>query len=226
MKIHNLLEEIVTNKVDELFSDPAAAATLGMCTCDQCRLDVICYALNRLSPRYIISGKGATHIETEFYDDFQNATDVASIVNDGIHKVKMLKRPTCSAENSDAQLSSPVYNFPSITGKVFDGETFEPLSKVNVYLFVENELTEMMNTNWTNPYELSDNAPGTFTFWPKPLEAAPGIERKFQFELRIEYGNDGPHSHFFSIGLLPEDAVKEVFELISVHKLNDIYIFD
>ena len=226
MKIHNLLEEIVTKHVDDLFSDPGVTSTIGMCTCDQCRLDVICYALNRLSPRYIVSGKGATHVETEFKDDFQNVTDIASIVNDGINKVKMLKRPNCSIESVAADIQGPICNFPSIAGKVFDGDTFEPLCDVDVFLYQEGVLVEMMNSNWTNPYRISANTPGTFSFWPKPYETASYDLCKVQFELRIHSGSDGPSSHFFSLDILPEKEPKEVFEFISVHKVDDIYIFD
>ncbi|MBN2510785.1 MAG: late competence development ComFB family protein [Spirochaetales bacterium] len=226
MKIHNLLEDIVSRKVDELFGDEQITQSLGICTCDQCRLDVICYALNRLSPRYIVSGRGASHIEAEFNDDYQNVTDIASVVNEGINKVRHLKRPACSADRRIEQPPGPVYNFPSITGKIFDGDTFEPLSHVLLHLYCDDVPVEMMNSNWTNPYEISPNTPGTFSFWPKPVAAQSQEEKKFSFEIRIDSGKDAPHSHFFTIHLRPDNQIKEVFELITAYKVDDIYIFD
>lgn len=49
----NMLEETVLNKIDLLWKGT------DYCKCEQCRLDVAAYALNRLPPRYVHSVEGA-----------------------------------------------------------------------------------------------------------------------------------------------------------------------
>lgn len=48
----NMMEETVLTKIDQLW--PAT----DFCKCDQCRIDIAAYALNRLPPRYVHSLAG------------------------------------------------------------------------------------------------------------------------------------------------------------------------
>lgn len=52
MKIENEMEDLVTEKLDEIID------TLGCCKCEQCRADMVTYALNRLTPKYVNSKAG------------------------------------------------------------------------------------------------------------------------------------------------------------------------
>ena len=49
----NMMEESVLNKIDQLW--PAT----NFCKCNQCRMDIATFALNRLPPRYVHSVAGA-----------------------------------------------------------------------------------------------------------------------------------------------------------------------
>ena len=49
----NMMEESVLNKIDQLW--PAT----DFCKCNQCRMDIATFALNRLPPRYVHSVAGA-----------------------------------------------------------------------------------------------------------------------------------------------------------------------
>ena len=60
MDVHNTVEDIVITRVDEIFKTLDEEGNKKFCTCNQCRLDVICYVLNRLRPHYIVSHKGAS----------------------------------------------------------------------------------------------------------------------------------------------------------------------
>ena len=226
MKTHNLLEDIVRKEVEEIFSDTALMEKLNICTCDQCKLDIMCYALNRLPPRYIISGKGAVHIEAEFSDDYQNVTDIVSIINEGIQKVKETKRPSCSQSSQERSISGPVYNFPNITGRVFHGETFEPIHNIDVTLLSDGRPVEMISSNWLNPYRIIANTAGVYNFWPSPIPANNEGSKKFQFQLLFSGESIEETSHHFSIEQRPEGGVNEIFDLKSSHKIEDIYIFD
>ena len=50
MDIHNTIEDIVVNKVQTIFDELQKDNKENYCLCYQCRLDTICYALNRLEP--------------------------------------------------------------------------------------------------------------------------------------------------------------------------------
>lgn len=49
----NMMEETVIEKIDQIWPQT------NYCKCDICRLDIACWALNHLPPRYVTSMKGA-----------------------------------------------------------------------------------------------------------------------------------------------------------------------
>ncbi|MFG6328570.1 MAG: late competence development ComFB family protein [Lachnospiraceae bacterium] len=48
----NMMEETVLTKIDQLWQ------TTDFCKCNQCKIDIAAYALNRLPPRYVHSLAG------------------------------------------------------------------------------------------------------------------------------------------------------------------------
>ncbi len=52
MKPYNLMETVVKQKLDQMID------TLGCCKCEQCRWDIVCYVLNRIPPKYVITHEG------------------------------------------------------------------------------------------------------------------------------------------------------------------------
>jgi competence protein ComFB len=53
MKILNYMEDMVSDKLEEMLADRP-----DMCKCQKCRLDVMVWALNHLPPKYVITEKG------------------------------------------------------------------------------------------------------------------------------------------------------------------------
>lgn len=55
MSLHykNVLEEIVERELNK------NAESLGVCSCEQCRSDILAATLNRLQPKYVSTEKGA-----------------------------------------------------------------------------------------------------------------------------------------------------------------------
>ena len=66
MDIHNLMEDIVLDTVNELFDAKVQGASSVWCTCRQCRMDVACFVLNRLKPEYVLSGRGGAYSEIDY----------------------------------------------------------------------------------------------------------------------------------------------------------------
>ena len=50
--VKNIMEKMVEDKLDQMLP------SLGCCTCDICRTDILCYALNRLKPKYVSTEQG------------------------------------------------------------------------------------------------------------------------------------------------------------------------
>lgn len=50
--LKNIMEDIVIKRIDEILPE------LNCCQCDQCRLDIASYSLNRLPPKYVITTQG------------------------------------------------------------------------------------------------------------------------------------------------------------------------
>lgn len=66
---HNVMEELVQGEYDRI-SD-----SLSCCKCENCRNDIIAYALNLLPPKYVVTRKGAVYSKTYILRS-QHLTDI------------------------------------------------------------------------------------------------------------------------------------------------------
>jgi len=230
MKIHNLMEDIVLEKVHEIFEDENADfKSKGYCTCYQCRLDVACYVLNRIQSKYMTSSRGLAHLRTEFQNNLQKSADLASLINDGIKQVSTTKRPHYDhgEEGKIPSPEGPLYNFPTIIGRLFNGKTFEPMKDITISLGKGGKLVEMIEPSWQNPYYISYKTAGTFLFWPHPVPAnSPKAKQIFEFELVVEEQAEYDElHHFFEMNLEAEEEFNEAVHLQRTYKLEDLYLF-
>lgn len=81
MKIANVTESLVEQKLDEVID------TLGCCKCEQCRADIISYALNRLSPKYASSDLGRVYLKLDAMST-QFEIDLLTALYEAAEKVK------------------------------------------------------------------------------------------------------------------------------------------
>ncbi len=228
MKLHNQMEDLVLARIEEIFSDKTNLKIENICTCSQCRLDIACYVLNRLTPRYVISGRGLAHLESDTLDLQQKQADIVALVHEGIRKVARAKRPffTHDSDQHTAEPEGPLYNFPIISGKVFNGMTFQPESGLIVTLKSEGETVEMIDPNWSNPYRIVDPTPGNYLFWPYPVKGATaGERRKFSFEVLVEKEGFDPVRAFLSPELTAEKEFVDSCQLQRTIHIEDLFIF-
>jgi len=228
MEIHNISEDIVILSTQRIFeSIQKEGNPQGFCLCDQCMLDTVCYTLNRIEPQYIVSNRGITRLNQDWVGRQQIEADIASLVYNGIRLVNHNLRPTSSHNELSAadnrNQTKPAFYFPTILGRLFDGITFAPLSGVTVELRCDSELVTMRNRNWQNPFTLISNTPGSFSFWPAPVDAsAVDINRVFEYSIKVEASQYETLTHFFkvpSVSILQSPHVEKTF------KLPDLYLF-
>jgi len=229
MEIRNLMEDAVKAVVDELFESERGTPRLGYCTCDQCRLDVDCYVLNRVKPEYIVSSRGLAYSEREGLEKVQRRADVISLVKEGWGKVTHAPRATADHSGSrpvGESFAGPAYNFPTLMGRVFDGRTFAPLGEGSVRLLMGAAEAQMVDPNWQNPFVLAGATGGTYIFWPRPIPAEGGEgSRSFVLQINVAVPGFDPLSHFVELELTPEKSGRLDFSLQRVHKLPDLYLF-
>jgi len=229
LRVHNLMEDIVIETVNDIFNAEEKDKQFGYCTCEQCRLDVVCFVLNRIPAEYIISSRGAAHLEANYIENLQKNADLVAMINEGIKKVSQTLRPHFEHDNSK-KIEVPegiLYNFPTIVGRIFDGETFEPMKDIEIKLLHDDgSLVEMINPNWQNPYPVVEHTAGNFTFWPYPKQARrEGTAKTFSFVLTVEDERYEELNHFFELEIVSNKAFIDSYGLKRSYRVNDLYLF-
>jgi len=230
MDIHNTSEDIVYDIAKHIFDDIEKSGNPdNCCLCEQCRMDTICYTLNRTDPHYIVSNRGFTRIEVSGIKQQQIEADIASLVYKGLRLVNHNMRPTSSHDGSFSQnlkANTPVFDIPTISGRIFDGISFEPIVDIEVAMYSEGELVPMRNNNWQNPYTMVASTPGAFSFWPAPVIAdAQDREKTFKFSIKVNSPNYELLNHFFSISSVSKFHSPNSYALNRSFKLPDLYLF-
>ena len=231
MEIHNTVEDLVIARIDEIFeSIKKAGNPNNLCICEHCRMDVICYALNRIPPYYVLSNRGAVRTQWETIDRQQHVADIASVIHEGHKIVNHNQRPnfthTDAARGAAVDPTKPVFNIPTIMGRIFNGDNFTPVSEAVVELLWNGEPVSMKNANWQNPFHLVPNTEGNFSFWPAPAVASRANNHKiFDYYIRITAPDLDVLTHYFKIPVASEIQSADSFTLGRTFKLPDLYVF-
>jgi competence protein ComFB len=231
MELYNTVKGKVIQKVNEIFeSIKEEGQEKNYCTCNQCRMDVICYVLNRTPPYYIVSNRGASRTLKEGFEKQQETADISALVHEGLKKINNNMRPNFahSSEEESAIVDPkvPKFNIPTIMGRVFNGSNFAPLSGVTVELIWNGELVEMQDGNWQNPFQIVEHIEGNFSFWPAPVISSKDNKHKiFDYILRLSAPDFETLTHIFKIPVASEILSPHSFSLDRTFKLPDLYMF-
>jgi competence protein ComFB len=229
-EIHNTVEDIVFAQVTEVCDSIEKSKKGEICTCRQCRIDTACYVLNRIGPRYISSNRGIARIEQETITRQQEEAEIVSLIHEGIGQVNHNRRPFINhgAKNalSETVSNTPVFNLPTIVGRIFNGLNFEPLSEARIELRRNEDLVVMKDASWQNPFDMVSNTEGMFTFWPIsiPVESA-NVHKVFEYSVKLEAPNLEPLTHFFRIPVTSELQTTGTYSMERSFKLPDLYMF-
>lgn len=228
IKIHNIMEEFVIDCVNRLYDQvKEKGSTWLSCDCENCRTDTATYVLNRIQPRYVVGGRGLTHNARTLENDIQISVDVEKLCVEGMHLVSNAKRPThqsSSAVRSNSENSE--FNFPTLTGNVFDGTSFEPLSDATVTLKLNGETVEMMDATWPNPCKTFKSTNGAYSFWMAPIVAvSDGMKKKFNFSVEVVKEGYEKATYSFVIPLVSEKPDTQSLDSTYSIKIQDIFLF-
>jgi len=226
MRVHNLVKDLVVQKVEELFSESSDFRGDALEHDPGIKFDVICYVLNRTPPHYAVSGRGIAHSETADYQKkVQQLADITRLVKEGMASVARHRRDRAEGTfGPDRQ--GPFFNYPSIIGRMFNGVNFEPVHDVTVGLYQNGQLVQVIDPNWQNPYQLVLNTAGTYLFWPHPQNASAGeLSRTIELELRVDHPDYEPLHYFFSLTAQAEPDFVDFVNTTASTRLKDLYLF-
>lgn len=232
MNVHNLMEDIVTKAVNTLYDRVKSEnVTWLTCDCENCRLDTVSYVLNRIPPKYVVSGRGVTH-NAEYLASSQLQADVDSLAIDGMRTVSSTKRPFHTEDRKDctihvdSNVSNPAYNFFTFMGVVLDGNTFEPIPRAEITLKMDGKLATMVDKTWSNPYNMVPSTKGVYSFWVKSVPASKSGEREyFKFSIEIKAEGYADSVYHFEVPIMSEDRVRETLDSTYTLKIKDLVIF-
>src|SRR5574344_55479 len=228
LQVHNLMEEQVMARVNELYDQVKHINPSWItCDCDNCRIDTVNYVLNRIPPKYVVSGRGVTH-NSYLLNDTQLKADIDTLALEGIRLVSSAKRPYHNATiKVESQSSSgPVFNFPTFIGNIFDGSTFEPLLDAKILLKNENETAKMMDITWANPAQTIAATKGSYAFWVSPSAAdTNGESRQFHLSLEITANGYETVNYSFDVPLVSELIDRKELNSTYSVKIQDLFLF-
>lgn len=101
--LRNLMEDVVIKQLDELMK------LYGTCQCEQCRLDVASYALNRLPSKYVVTTHGELLSKLDSLD-IQYEANITMAITQGILLVN--KNPRHATNVTKDLSTAPVNSFP------------------------------------------------------------------------------------------------------------------
>ncbi len=228
MFFHNVMEEILYKEVNRLYDEAKKNEEKWLvCDCIQCRVDAMCYALNRVKPRYIKSGKGLAYFfQVDFKMGSQFFVDISSTALEAIKVVQANRGPHTGEVEEDISDYVACFNFPTIKCRINDGNNQSPMNDVRVKLLLNEDLVEQMDILWDNPYTVHSNMGGICTFWPKPQKAEKeGINKDFNFVLVVEKEGYESVRQAFTLSVTSTKTATQNFDVTVCHEIKDIYMF-
>lgn len=227
MNVHNLMEEIVIERIKQLNAQiKEINPPWFISDCESYQMDAISYVLNRIPPKYVVSGRGLIH-NADSIKDNQLFADIDALGIEGIRLVNTVPRKDQTNKKVDVKhATEPLFNFPIFTGAVFDGTTFEPLTGAIITLKRNGTNVDLHDQTWLNPCKTYQTTNGTYSFWVKSEKASKLEESKtFTFELEITAEGYDSINYAFSVPVVSDDTIKVSLNSTYSYKIQDLFLF-
>ena len=234
MDIHNTMEDVVLQYLEELLEFKE-----NICKCYRCKIDMACYALNKVRPMYVVSSRGGIHTENIKKNHVQNEIDIYATVAEAIDVVSSTRRhevnEKLNSEDDDYKEdysrfyseSGCYFNFPQIVGRILDSETINPVSDAQITLCHDttDEKIQMFNKLWNNPIHIVLQTKGTYSFWPVPIPAPKaGLQKDFHLNIKIEKHGYEPLRKFLIIRTISDNRLRRYIKKENIYYIDDIFI--
>ncbi len=209
MALKNYMEDVVTDVVDIILKERELKLS------DLARRDVIAFTLNRLPPKYIVSERGFTHSIIDEKNDPGFKEDIITVVNEAIEVVISRPRDYEEEKKIDEKIGpvefdgNDYFNFPHFLGEICDRMDLGVIENVKVTLYLNDELCEMHETSWINPYETKKATGKFYSFWPKAVQKTDDGDDKQTFTFRIRFDHKKYYPYEREIILLIEAEDKK-----------------
>ncbi|MDR0909002.1 MAG: late competence development ComFB family protein [Spirochaetaceae bacterium] len=214
-EIHNINEEIVFSLVKEICKGN-----------EQSMLDIACWTLNQLSPRYMVSNRGVVRYNMDAQKKRQYEADITAIIHEGIKRINGNPRGHEMKAGAQETMEGAMFNIPIISGRAFNGKNFEPLEDATITLLDENGTVTMKTGNWQNPFKIVRHTAGAFSFLPESaLAEKQGLHKNFLYSIKIEAEGLETMMHHFEVPVQSEYAMDESFSVQRSYTLNDLFLF-
>lgn len=229
MNVHNLMEDVVNVSVNKLYDQVKKEnASWLSCDCENCRLDTVSYVLNRIPPKYVVSGRGVTHA-AETLGSHQLKADIEALALEGMRTVSTTKRPFHANARKDCTITAvakPSFNFSTFNGTILDGNTFEPVSNATILLKLESQTAEMVDKTWNNPYTTVKSTKGAYSFWVKSIQTKKaGVTKVFNFTLEISAPDYEELVYHFEVPVTSEATTRNELDSTFSLKMKDLVLF-
>lgn len=233
MKVHNLMEEYVSQRVESIYdqlSDERNKNNLVACSCSRCRLDSKAYVLNKIKPYYVVSGRGVVYSAQELVNS-QLKADVDALILEAIKKVSSTQRPNHAVmsfidKTTKKLKETPCFNFPIITGTLLNGATFEPLADAEVTLLNSDRTVMMQDSSFANPGKTFVSTNGSYSFWPEAIKAdVVGITKDFHFTIEAKAPGFQAVTKGFDIAVTSDAKMHLQFGSDLTVKIPDLILF-
>ncbi|MBQ9495710.1 MAG: late competence development ComFB family protein [Treponema sp.] len=227
MKVHNLMEEFVAERVNLLYDQLKEENPSWLtCQCEDCRTNAMGYVLNHIQPYYVVSERGISHAVSDI-DKNQIRADIDALALEAIRTINAFKRPYHQEmKQQHAAKKQPSFNFPIFVGSVYDGATFKPLPNATVTLKHENKIIDMLDKTWSNPCNTYASTKGVYSFWVKSLTAHNANENNiFTFTIEVTAEDYIPINYAFNVPLVSEDEQKNIISSSYSLKIQDLFLF-
>ncbi|TVQ24151.1 MAG: competence protein ComFB [Spirochaetaceae bacterium] len=225
MDLHNLREDEVIRVIRDLCDEETRSPRSGYLTSPDCQLDAACFVLNRIAPRYVSSGRGLAHTLSDSEHDTQGKIDLIALAHEGLKRVTSVRRSYYDAQGaSETSHSDFVFMYPAISGRVICGRTFEPASEVQVSLTHDGTLVPMEDSRWPNPYEVTVNTRGTYTFLPRAIEADVDERQNAEFCIKVTGDSYEELKHYFVVSGAKTPVRAVQLGTYAEYHLPDLYV--
>ena len=165
----------------------------------------------------------------DILQDAQIKADIDALGIEGIRIISSTKRPLHSSARTECIVEAsekPVFNFPIIQGSILEGNTFEPLANATVTLKMDGKEVDMADITWANPLNTYSSTKGSYSFWPKAIEAGNADEtKKFNFSIEVKRPGYDQVNYAFDTVLISENKIRKELDTTVSLKIMDLVMF-